>query len=611
VTARRLVGACVVAVVAGILVSLPDLDPLVDGHGYMGDETMVVTIARNGARTGVGSYGTNPDGLPWSWAGFRAPLLWVTSGWAVDRVEPASRVEAGRLVSRLLSVVGVQLWALSLFLSLSRSVGRAPSTTAALLIGLLAASSYLSFEAFGFIASFARSDSLGFLQVSATFAAGVSLLRNYQSAGAVARLAFISALGFWGNQPAMLFSLQVACWSMFLAAILACQDSRFSRFLRHSIGGIALAGLVLALLFAVVNGRLSHAPMISSAQVAADYGAALAANLVDGTSLLRRLSKMDENPELLVVFGSSCALGVALALFYRRHEGSRLRVLRSLLEPLVLLLMSGMVAGSLAATYTVHDVYRPVVFGAYLSTVLLSLLAARDIPGTTRRRLALLMLAGVTVLNGAAFHVWASHRRFPALEIGWHGFRPFTHLDEADAGGFRSAPVHRTENQVRQTHLERLDEYLQVRDIRGLITLDPMVLILQRRALDVFYFHAIERPRNPPWGSDEQTAVVRNVMLGRGVRYIAVTRQGLHDFYHSPVEELRTCFRTHWTEQVFRCQVGRATLALHREWTTPGDDRRYSYGFEPSTPVRLYRIREISLEEHDSPRLSARVAPGA
>jgi len=120
-----------------------------------------------------------------------------------------------------------------------------------------------------------------------------------------------------------------------------------------------------------------------------------------------------------------------------------------------------------------------------------------------------------------------------------------------------------------------------------------MIQILQGEGLHVFYFHTIERPT---WGADEETEILRSVVLGRGVNNVAVTRQGVYDDRPS-LRGLRSCIARSWHVSEVTCRMGRATVVLERSWVSEGDGPRYAYGGEYSTPIRLYRFKRVAFDQ--------------
>ena len=597
--ALRVVRLALVAFLVALPFWLLNCDPLIDGHGYAGDETMTLTMAMSAATTGIEAYGNNPDGTPWQWS-VRLPLWKVAYGLALAGAMPIERIETGRLASRVLTLLGVEVWVFTALYLIWGRIRAAPLLQACSL-GFLSSLAFASLEPLVFVGSFARNDSLGFLLVCVTFLAGVVYLRSHQSLWATSFLWTVASLGFWGHFAALLYSLLLSSWVWLLGAVCAKRAASVRSFLRHSIAGIAVAGALFTLLRMLVNSGsarpevVSAVPLSSLGNVVSTYSSKLLANLLDSTALERGLLKWLEFSEVLVVFSVWCVISVGVV--YRGRGATHRRellakVLRGLIEPAFLLLYLSLVAGSLMATYDFHDVYRPIVFSVYLSAVLLSLQIRGGLSAGSRGASACLVVFAVAIgLRATNWWARSDPHRFPGISIDWRGYRPFDHWPEGREATDQPpvSATHRLANQARRAHLLELDGYLKHRDVRGIITLDPMVLILRRRDLYVYYFHMIERPS---WGTHEEAEILQSVVLARGVRFVAVTQQGLHD-YHQSLRGVKSCILGSWRQQEVTCRMGGGVVVLERVWTSEGAGQRYAYGGSYSTPIRLYRIKHV------------------
>ena len=397
----------------------------------------------------------------------------------------SDRIETARLVSRLLCFLGALAWAGGLFLVADNEPAWSLSTLRASLVGLLTASLFLGFPPFVFITSFARNDSLGFLLVCLTFLASVLCLRHGRDARATTGLVVVAALGFWGHLAAMLFSLAIAFSLLLVGALRARREGAFGPFLKAWVRGIAMGLAILALLMLAPGGSSAGGSAAGSEGVLAEYSGRLVSNLAGaGDSLRDAFRKWLEWPEIAVAFVGACvALGLwGLAVALKLVNGSSpLRLVGGLLAQIVLFLAFTLLAGSLMRTYTLHDVYRPLLLAAYVSVVVLSLQIAVPPGSSAGGQLALVaVLANAIGLSWTAQAERAKGGGFPRVPITWDGYRPFH--DASERSGSESATEHTVANVARRAHLRELLDYLKRREIDALVTLDPMVLILQARA---------------------------------------------------------------------------------------------------------------------------------
>ena len=590
-----------VAVMAAVPVYLLDCDPLIDGHGYAGDETMTLTMARTASPTGAMSYGQNPNGTPWRWS-VRFPLWKLAYGFAVARADPINRVEVGRLTSRALTLLGIEAWVFgSMYLLWGSMI--APPLASACALSLISALTLMSLEPLMFVASFARNDSLGFCLACLTFGAGACFFRKPSQVSTSCLLWLAAWLGFWGHFGALLFSLLLSVWLWLLIFVGRCRSNPF-RFVRQSATGMAIAALIHALVYRGVYfgaaTRASDASPVSTGTVVPTYSLGLLSNLLSGRAIAPGFSKWLEFSEILVVVTAwilVCLGGQLLTHSWQATHGLAVAA-RRLAAPISFVITLSLAAGALEATYDLHDVYRPITFVACLAAGLIALndqLGTRSAPQHAWALVFLfLVFLGLKLTNtlGAS-----SPGRFPGISYSWTGYQPFNHAlgmhASSSQDGLPASAALTLANGARRAHLVQLQVYLRQQNLHALLTLDPMLLTLQQPGLDVFYFHSIEQPM---WSGKDETEIATSVLIGRGVRFLAATRQGLND-YHRSLRDFRSCLASQWRKEDVVCRLGSAELTLKRVWTSDADDRRYVYGGDFSTPIRLYSIPHIILAD--------------
>jgi hypothetical protein len=597
--------AAVVAAVA-LPFALVHCDPLIDGHGYMGDETMILALAMNGAMDGIQSYGTEPNGTPLVWPGW-IPLVTAVYGPALLGTDPLRRVEMGRLISRVLCMLG----ALALTLSAHHVIHKEPSGRRTggrlVLLGLLVSLTLVAFPPFVFVASFARNDALGLFLLCLTLPAAVVFIRRNATPAATALLIFVAGGNFWGHFVSLLLSCYLAGVAIVLVAVRAWTEDRFAHFCRNVAAGLLAGAGGWCLLFLWLNGEhfLSGSTGGGRADLLVQLCARLAANVTDvramGGEGLRLWASWKELPLLLAAVG----VAAIVTAIPRRRDHTASAGLGFMPGPVVVmalqvpLLTAAM--GALAKTYPLHDVYRPLVLVAVLSMVLLAI-EIQPWNASTRERTCFALLIA-TALGLFSFARWdtTAFSEFPGIFTEWRGYRPFDHTfrdtDWPEAAARELA--HRRGNQERRHHLEQLTGHLRRERVGALITFEPMLVLLRSKGLTPYYIHFQVPPAARASATHEGAQIVLSTILGRGVRIIAATRNGLDELTFStksqPLHELGGCIRTNWRRPVgFQCQLGPATLSLEPTYRTDGG--RYRYGNEDSTPIRLYRIAEVRIE---------------
>jgi hypothetical protein len=517
-----------------------------------------------------------------------------------------SRVETGRLVSRLLCFAGALVWVVAALYVAGDGPTRTLPTAKALLLGLISSTMFLTFPPLVFIASFARNDALGFLLVCLTFLAAAFFVRRFTSAIAATLLVVVASAGFWGHFVALLFSCYIVSLTLVLAASTARRERRLGLFCRGAAIGLVGGGATFALEFLLISGPgyITGSSHTAHAGLLTRMSAGLAASALDvsttATHGLRGWLAWKEVPVAVLAVG---AWAIGEALLSRRARAAR-AVAAWAPVPLVVALLQlpllAWVIGALSETYSVHDVYRPFILVAYLSTVLLSV-QIQPWNGATKERATFAIVTGLTAgLLLIAHTDQARFADFPGIWTEWHGYHPFDHSWTASSGPEAASQeaAHRRGNQIRKAHLRELDAYLRDRRVRALVTFEPMLLLLRRRNLHFYYFHYQVPPVVRLPEVDEETLIVRSTIVGRGVRLIAATRNGLDQRSFSsrpqPLGELSECLRENWRgTSGFRCSVGTTALTLELEWKTTSEGSQYTYGFEPATPVRLYRVTRV------------------
>ena len=78
-----------------------------EGGENTGDETNSLTLAWTAYETGTPSYGILSDGSPWTLGDLTLPVFYAIYGSRLARVDPDDRIQAARVISRLL--VGLSL----------------------------------------------------------------------------------------------------------------------------------------------------------------------------------------------------------------------------------------------------------------------------------------------------------------------------------------------------------------------------------------------------------------------------------------------------------------------------------------------------------------------
>jgi hypothetical protein len=589
------------AVVASVALpfALVHCDPLIDGHGYMGDETMIMSLALNGAIDGTQSYGTEPDGRPLVWPGWNS-FITPTYGPALLRTDPLYRVEMGRLVSRVLCILGALAWTLSVCHVIHRP-GDRYSSVRGLFLGLLVSLTLVSFPPLAFVASFARNDALGFLFVCLTFSAAVFFIRRNTSPVTTASLVFVAGASFWAHFFSALVSCYLAGVALVLAAARARRSSRLGQFWRSVAPGVVAGVGAWCLLFLWLNGGsyFSDSTGDARADLLAKLFGRLAVNAPNLRSTLGegvRLWSTWKEVSLVVVAVAGWAIVRAIRGRRRPAVNSGVGFLPGPFAVVVLQLpLLTAAVGSLSKTYPLHDVYRPMVLVALLSIVLLSF-EIQPWNGVDRQRACVAIMI-VVLLGVVALSRWdaTSFSHLPGTE--WSGFRPFDHSPRDDGwSATASREPSRGDNQERREHLEQLSGYLRREHVAALITFEPMLVLLRGKGLVLYYFHFQVPPVVRAPAHEVDMRIVLGTILGRGVRLVAATRNGFDERTFSagsqPLRGMSRCIRRNWRQpSPFQCEVGSAVLSMELAYTTRGGE--YCYGNEDATPIRLYRITAV------------------
>ena len=555
---------------------------------------MTVALSSDASLRSLSAYGYRPDGQAWTWGTNTAPLYSVIYGPVVNAVSPLRRLEAARLVSRVLGGAALYLLAVALI----QLVWRRPIAALPLKIRLLVLAfvsfAFLNSPRFRFIASFARVDMLGFFFLAAVLAVCSWMLL---APGPVSVFVFtlLALSTAWTSYVAFYLVAFVAAAALLAAAAEAANRPSLRRAAGSLIGNVVLPASGAVVAFVVISSRLGGALLSGPAAGAL---AAVASRIHWSATAPEQIQALARPERWLFLAAGLCGLAMVFAWSVvqrgdgheRRERPSRhlwtmagLGIGVAVLAVVYRLWM--VMLGGLPIRFT-YDVMITTAFG-FLQLIVCCYLA-RNWPAARYIMAGAIAVALLYVtirpwepspMLWLRCHEDISPQRklWPVRPLPVSLYNPFD--DSREPG-----------NRARQLHLAATRDYLLEHGAESALATDPMFAVLSDRRLSFVFLNDSGTPTPSPVA--EETLMAR-VVSPKKIQYVVSSAFGeAAELERSGFAAFRSCLR-HATAVETSCTFGTSTVQFTRVFRTDEAVRTpgaYSYADESSTPVTIYKM---------------------
>jgi hypothetical protein len=560
----------------------------IDGHGNAGDETMTIALESDATLRSLPAYGYRPDGRPWAWASHTAPFFAVFYAPIVNAAPPLRRVEAARLVSRVLAGMSIYLLALALMQFVWRRPAQRVPAAAQLIVFAIVAFAFMNAPRFRFIASFARVDMLGFFFLAAVLASASWLLLSPTPVRVF--LFTLLCVATVGTSYAAFF-LAASIGGVALVAVsielMVGPASRFARSWLANVAGPAICAVVVA--WPILH--LAHAAMLSG--LAADTALRLRDRLAWLPATADQVAALARPERGWFLLAGWCGLTCAVLLALTRRGGAPGRTLewwRSAMTFGIALLVTAVIyrfwmltLGLLPIRFT-YDAMLLVALG-FLELLVCSF---------AFRHWTLGRYVTGAFVGAALVYACVSSSRPPGLlcqEESSLPQRQFWPVGGSLTGlydPFKDLPPG---NRARYLHLAAARNYLVEQGVASALATDPMLTLASEPALRYFVPNDYFYPGPSP---EAEELFWRRVVAPQNIQYVVSTEFGqAEELNRAGFSTLRACLRQAAKATVSSCRFKETTVQLTRVFSTDetvSEAGIYRYAFEPSTPLTIYRM---------------------
>ncbi len=575
-TLKAALATALVVLGATLVVASYSATPIYDGNGNTGDETNSLALALTAVQTGVPSYGVKADGTPWTLGALTLPAYYAIYGIPLAAVEPIDRIDAARLVSRILAALALALALLACLAGGGLSLRRDRFSLATIVLaGGGLAFLFGTSHAFVFVSAFARVDVLGLLAVCLA-CAGYAWFRR--APGFASLFAYGLSVGFayFANNFAfvivgLIFALTIGAHIRRRSLVLPCAI------------GLAAAGAVTAVAYVLLN----HVWLTETVSQSTVYPDA-PAMLVSAVRLI-----LTSSPEVVVAFGwdyypdlvaavAATVVAAGLCLSFAladRLAGrtARFSALELALTGIAVPLAVGWCMLALNGQYHRFS-YLPMILIAVTLPFLTAVCAIRD------RVVAPL----ATLLVVSAFVLFAPSIVTGHSEFGDRGFAGVaTPRWRSNPSEYETAV--KIGNAVRQEHLRSLVGHLDRANISQVLADDPLFALLNEAEPRFLFVNEVIATPEAEW---EALGQLRRRF---GVTYIVANPFGASSALHGygyPL--LKTALASQPQRATVAYPGGRVVARRVFTSSSPtglATETEYIYGGEPSTPFTVYSLK--------------------
>ena len=560
----------------------------IDGHGNAGDETMTIALESDATLRSLPAYGYRPDGRAWAWTSHTAPFFAVFYAPFVNAAPPLKRIEAARLVSRVLAGLSIYLLALALMQFVwRRSVQRTP-VAAQLFVLAIVAFAFMNAPRFRFIASFARVDMLGFFFLAAVMASASWLLLS-PTPVRVFLFTLLSAATVGTSYAAFLLAASIAGVALVAVSIelMVRPASRFVRVWLATVVGPTVCAMVVAWW----SLRLAHAAMFSG--FAGDTAVRLRDRLAWLPVTADQVAALARPEREWFLAAGLCGLACSVVLALARRNGASGRGLewwRAAIAFGIGLLITAAIyrfwmltLGLLPIRFT-YDAMLLIALG-FLELLVCSFAFRHWDVGR--------YVTGAFV-SAALVYACVSSARPPGLlcqEESSLPRRQFWPVGASITGLYDPFKDQLPGNRARYLHLSAARNYLVDHGVARALATDPMLTLASEPALRYFVPNDYFYPGPSP---EAEELFWRRVVAPQNIQYLVSTEFGqAEELNRAGFSTLRACLRQATKATVTSCTFKDTTVQLTRIFSTDetvSEAGVYRYGFEPSTPLTIYRM---------------------
>ena len=560
----------------------------IDGHGNAGDETMTIALESDATLRSLPAYGFRPDGRAWAWTSHTAPFFAVFYAPFVNAAPPLKRVEAARLVSRALAGMSIYLLALALMQFIwRRSVQNIPAA-AQLFVLAVVAFAFMNAPRFRFIASFARVDMLGFFFLAAVLASASWLLLS-PTPVRVFLFTLLSVATVGTSYAAFFLAASIAGVTL-VAVSIELMVRPVSRFVRSWL--VVVAGPAVCAAVAVWFGlRLVHAAMFSG--VAADTAVRLRDRLGWLPVTADQVAALARPERGWFLTAGLCGLACSMLLALVRRDGTpgrRLDWWRAAIAFGIGLVVTAAIyrfwmltLGLLPIRFT-YDAMLLIALG-FLELLVCAFAFRHWDMGR--------YVTGAFV-TAALVYACVSSSRPPGLlcqEESSLAQRQFWPVGASLTGLYDPFKDQLPGNRARYLHLSAARDYLLAQGAMRALATDPMLTVASEPALQYLVPNDYFYPGPSP---EAEELFWRRVVAPQNIQYIVSTEFGqAEELNRAGFSTLRACLRQATKAPVTSCRFKETTVQLARVFSTDetvSEAGVYRYGFEPSTPLTIYRM---------------------